>query len=42
MEDGRTEETSAIGDRGQAAASLVPDVNGIHICIFESSQLEVS
>ena len=28
MGDGRTEESSAIGDRGQAAISLMPDTDG--------------
>ena len=42
MGDGRAEESSAIGDRGQAAISLMPDVDGTHVCIFESSQLECS
>ena len=28
MRDGRAEESSAIGDRGQAAISLTPDVDG--------------
>ena len=42
MGDGRAEGSSAIGDGGQAAMSLTPDVDGMHICIFESSQLEGS
>ena len=42
MGDGRTEGSSAIGDGGQAAISLMPDVDGTHVCIFESSQLEGS
>ena len=42
MGDGRGEGSSAIGDGGQAAMSLTPDVDGMHICIFESSQLEGS
>ena len=42
MGDGRAEGSSAIGDGGQAAVSLTPDVDGTHVCIFESSQLEVS
>ena len=37
--DGRAEESSATGDGGQAAISLTPDVDGTHVCIFESSQL---
>ena len=42
MEDGRDEGLLAIGDRGQAAISLTPDVDGTHVRIFESSQLEGS
>ena len=42
MGDGRAEGSSAIGDGGQAAISLTPDVDGTCICIFESSQLEGS
>ena len=42
MEDGRAEGSSAIGDGGQAAISLMPDVDGLHVCIFEISQLEGS
>ena len=40
MGDGRAEGSSAIGDRGQDAISLTPDVDGTHVHIFESSQLE--
>ena len=40
MGDGRAEGSSAIGHRGQAAMSLMPDVDGAHVCIFESLQLE--
>ena len=40
MGDGTAEGWSAIGDGGQAAISLMPDIDGTHICIFESSQLE--
>ena len=40
--EGRAEGLSAIGDRGRAAISLMPDGNGTHIHIFESSQLEGS
>ena len=40
--DGSAEGSSAIGDGGQAAVSLTPDVDGTHVCIFESSQLEGS
>ena len=42
MGDGRAEGSSAIGVRGQAAISLTPDVDGTHVHIFESSQLEGS
>ena len=38
--DGRAEGSSAIGDGGQAAVSLLPVVGGTHVCIFESLQLE--
>ena len=40
MGNGRAEGSSATGDRGQAAISLIPDTDGTHVCIFESSQLE--
>lgn len=40
MGDGRAEAWSAIGDRGQAAMSLMPDVDGTHVHTFESLQLE--
>ena len=40
MGDGRAEGSSAIGDGMKAAISLRPDVDGMHICIFGSSQLE--
>ena len=40
MGDCRAEGSSAKGDKGQAAVSLMPDVDGMHVCIFESSQLE--
>ena len=42
MGDGRAEGSSAIGDGGQAAISLTPDIDGMHICILESSHLEGS
>ena len=42
MGDGRAEGSSAIGDGGQAAISLTPDVDGTHVDIFESSRLEGS
>ena len=40
MGDGRAEGSSAIGDGGQAAVSLTPDIIGMSICIFESLHLE--
>ena len=40
--DGRAEGSSAIGDGGQDAISLMPDVDGMHVHIFESLQLEGS
>ena len=40
--DGRAERSLAIGDGGQVAISLTPDVNGTHVRIFKSSQLEGS
>ena len=42
MGDGRAEGSSAIGDGGQAAMSLTPDIDGKHVRIFESLQLEGS
>ena len=42
MGDGRAEGLSAIGDRGQAAISLMPHIDGTHVHSFESSQLEGS
>ena len=54
MGDGRAEGQSAIGDRGQAAMSFTPDIDGtgsgsllepdaqMHTCIFESSKLKCS
>ena len=41
MGDRRAEGWSAV-DGGQAAISLTPDVDGTHVHIFESSQLEGS
>ena len=38
--DGRAEGLSARGDGGQAAVSLMPDVDGMHVCISGSLQLE--
>ena len=40
--DAGTEASSAIRNRGQAAVSLMPDFDGMHIHIFESLQLEGS
>ena len=40
MGDGRAEGSAAIGDGGQAAISLTPDVDGTHVHIFENSQLK--
>ena len=42
MGDGRAEGSSAIGEGGQAAISLMPDTDGMHIHVFESLQLEGS
>ena len=42
MGDGRAEGSSAIGEGGQAAISLMPDVGGTHIYIFQSSKPEGS
>lgn len=42
MGDGSAEGSSAIGDAGQAAIPLAPDVDGMRVCIFESSHLEGS
>ena len=39
MGDAGTEASSAIRDRGQAAVSLMPDFDRMHIHIFESLQL---
>ena len=37
--DGRVEGSSAVGDGGRDAVSLIPEVDGIgyqmHVCIFE-------
>ena len=40
--DGRAEGSSAIGDGGQAAISVTPDIDRTHVHIFESLQLEGS
>ena len=37
--DGRAEGSSTIGDGGQAAMSLTPNIDGICVCVFESLQL---
>ena len=42
MGDGRTEKSSATRDRGQAATSLTPDIDGMHVCNFECSQHKCS
>ena len=42
MGGGRAEGSSAIRDKGQAAISPMPDVDGTHVPIFESLQLEGS
>ena len=39
MGDGGAEGSSAIGDGGQAASSLTPDIDRMNGCIFKSSQL---
>ena len=39
MKDDRAEGLSAIGDRGQAAVSLMPDTDGMYLHIFENSKL---
>ena len=39
---GKTEGPPAIGDREQAAISLMPDANGRHVRILQSSQLQGS
>ena len=40
MGDGRAEGLSVVGDREKATISLMPDVDGMNVRIFESSQLE--
>ena len=40
--DSRAEGYSALGDGGKVAVSFSPDIDGTHILIFESSQLEGS
>ena len=41
MGDGRAEGMSAIGDGGQAAISLMPDVDGTHIRILKVRNLKI-
>ena len=40
--DGRAEGSSAIGDGGQSAIPLTPDVDGMHVRTFECSQLSLA
>ena len=40
MGDGRPEGLSATGGGGKAVISLMPDTDGMSVCIFESVQLE--
>ena len=40
MGDGGAEGSPATGDRGQGEISLTPDVDSMHLPIFESSELE--
>ena len=40
MGDGKAEGSSATGDEGQVATSVKPDVDGMHVHIFESLQFE--
>ena len=42
MRDDGAEGPSAVGDGGQAAMSLMPDIDGTHVHIFASLQLESS
>ena len=42
MGDGRADGSLAVGDGGYAAISLMPDTDEMHVCIFESLQLEGS
>ena len=42
MGDGRAEGSSAVGDGGYVAISLMPGIDEMHGCIFESLQLEGS
>ena len=38
----RAEGSSAVGDGGQAAILLTPDVDEMRVCILQSSQLDGS
>ena len=40
MGNDRPEGSPAIGNRGKAAVSLMPDVDGTHVCILQSQQFE--
>ena len=40
VQDGRGEGSSSIGDEERAAVSLIPGIDRMHVCIFESSQLD--
>ena len=42
MGDGGADASSAVGDGGQTAISLMPDVDGTQVRIFESLKLEGS
>ena len=42
VRDDGAEGPSAVGDGGQAAMSLMPDIDGSHMPIFESPQHEAS
>ena len=42
MGDGGAEGSSAMGDGGQAAVSLKPDIDAMHVCILGILQLEDS
>ena len=40
VEDGRTEGSSVIGDRGHTVVPHMPDIVGMESCIFGNSQLK--
>ena len=42
MGDGGAEGSSAVGDRGQAARSLTPDIYGTQVCNLRSVCWELS